>query len=62
MNRLFKSGLVTTMIGFIIIIFTATLSWYKGFTYDQIGGWILLALMFLRAKDSLIGIEKNNNE
>jgi hypothetical protein len=63
MDRLFKSGLITTITG-LLIIGAAVIAWYKGKADSTealaIGG---LGLVFLRSKDSLIGIQpKDQND
>ena len=54
--RLFKSGLITTIIGTLIILLSVTMIYYKH-PITEVSGWLALALTFLRSKDSLIGIK-----
>jgi type IV secretory pathway VirB2 component (pilin) len=61
MNRLFKKGLITTIIGLGFIVFAGALLWTGKSTYTEIAGWITTGLLFLRAKDSLIKIDKNED-
>lgn len=62
-DRLFKSGLITTIIGTIIIILSVFMIYSQKYSMVDISGWLGLALAFLRSKDTLIGIkDKNKNE
>jgi hypothetical protein len=57
MKRLFKDGLITTLLG-VAIILSAVVAWMLDTPIDEV---VLIAgygFIFLRAKDSLIGIEK----
>jgi hypothetical protein len=54
--RLFKSGLITTIIGTLIIILSVAMIYYKH-PITEVSGWLALALTFLRSKDSLIGLK-----
>lgn len=56
MNRLFKTGLITTTIGLSIILFSGILIWTGKATIEATAGWIALALLFLRSKDTLINL------
>lgn len=55
-NRIYKKGLITTILGLCIIGFSGLLIWTARATTEQVSGWIALGLMFLRSKDSLIGL------
>jgi hypothetical protein len=60
MNRLFKDGLITTLLGVMIFILAAVL-YSIGKPMEEVAilaGW---GLMFLRAKDSLIGLDTNKD-
>lgn len=59
MKRLVKEGLVTTMIGISIIIFSAAMIWTGKSNATDMSGWIATGLLFLRSKDSLIKLGKN---
>lgn len=59
MKRLYKEGLVTTLIGLSILAFTGLIIYQGKSTASDMSGWITVALMFLRSKDSLIGLAKN---
>ena len=58
MNRLYKEGLITTILGIGILTFTGALIWTGKATTESCSGWIAVGLMFLRSKDSLIGLSK----
>lgn len=56
MKRLYKEGLITTLIGLGIIVFSGAMIWTGKESAEAMSGWIGLGLMFLRSKDSIIGI------
>lgn len=58
MKRLYKEGLVTTIIGLALLAFTGVIIYQGKSTAGEMSGWITVALMFLRSKDSLIGLAK----
>lgn len=58
MERLYKQGLVTTLIGLIILVFCGIMMYQGKSTADDMSGWMATGLLFLRSKDSLIGLEK----
>jgi hypothetical protein len=58
MERLFKTGIVTTLIGLIILLTAVTLYVSKGHTETEAGSVAALGLLLLRSKDSLIGLSK----
>ena len=60
MERLFKSGLITTIVGLIIVAGAVYMYMSESFTSMEAGELALLGLMFLRTKDSLIGIAPKN--
>lgn len=60
MDRLYKQGLVTTILGVIIIVFAGLMIYQGKSTASEMGGWLTTGLLFLRSKDSLIGIPKND--
>ena len=57
MNRLFKEGMLTTTIGTFFIIVSVIMFYSNKASLIDITGWLTLGLTFLRAKDSLIGID-----
>lgn len=61
MKRLYKEGLITTILGLGILIFSGAMIWTGKETAEGISGWITLGLMFLRSKDSLIGLSKKED-
>ena len=61
MRRLYKEGLVTTLIGLSILIFAGASIWQTKATAEEMSGWIAVGLMFLRSKDSLIGLDKKED-
>ena len=58
MERLFKSGIVTTFIGLTILCIAVVLYISKEHTETEAGAVGALALLLLRSKDSLIGLTK----
>ena len=56
-NRIF-SNYITTIVGLLIICFCGVMMYQEKQTTQEMSGWIALALMFLRSKDSLIGLAK----
>jgi len=55
-DRLFVKGLITTIIGLSIIIFSGLMIWSGKSSIEGTSGWIALGLLFLRSKDTLINI------
>lgn len=62
MRRFYKEGLITTLIGLGILIFTGAMIWTGKSTPTELGGWLTTGLLFIRSKDSLIGLEPNKNK
>ena len=58
MKRLFKDGIVTTLMGLTILSIAVTLYVSKGHTETEAGAVAALGLLLLRSKDSLIGLNK----
>ncbi len=58
MERLFKTGIVTTLMGLIILVTAVTLYISKGHTETEAGAVAALGLLLLRSNDSLIGLKK----
>lgn len=56
MKRLTKEGLVTTLLGMSIIIFSGAMLWTGKASPESLSGWLALGIMFLRSKDSIIGL------
>ena len=57
-NRLFGSGLITTMLGLVILILCGVLLYQQKSTAGELSGWLTVAVLFLRSKDSLISLPK----
>lgn len=55
-DRLFKSGIATTMLGVVFMGIAAYLYISKDHNEIEAGAVAALGVMFLRSKDSLIGI------
>lgn len=62
MERFYKNGLVTTLLGLIILLFAGVLMYQQKYSATDLSGWITVGVLFLRSKDSLIGLPKNDNE
>lgn len=66
MNRFYRKGLMTTLIGLSILIFGGVLMYEGKATGSDLAGWITTGILFIRSKDSLIGIsekkDSDNNE
>lgn len=60
MKRLYKEGLITTILGLGVIVFTGLMIYTGKSSAGELSGWLALGIMFLRSKDSLIGIESKD--
>jgi hypothetical protein len=58
MERLFKTGIVTTLMGLTILSIAVSLYISKSHTETEAGAVAALGLLLLRSKDSLIGLTK----
>ena len=58
MERLFKTGIVTTLMGLTILSIAITLYISKGHTETEAGAVAALGLLLLRSNDSQIGFKK----
>ncbi len=58
MERLFKTGIVTTLMGLTILSIAVSLYISKSHTETEAGAVAALGVLLLRAKDSLIGLSK----
>ena len=56
MERLFKSGIVTTLLGLLVILVALGMWAFGQTTQTEMGAVITVGLIFLRSKDSLIGL------
>lgn len=61
MKRLVKEGLITTILGLIVIIFSGAMIWTGKASAESMSGWLAFGIMFLRSKDSLIGLSKGED-
>jgi hypothetical protein len=57
-RRLIKEGLITTILGLIVIIFSGAMIYTGKASAGEMSGWLAFGIMFLRSKDSLIGLSK----
>jgi len=58
MKRLFKDGIVTTLMGLTILSVAVCLYISKNHTETEAGAVAALGLLLLRSKDSLIGLNR----
>ena len=58
MERLYKKGLATTIIGVSALAFTGVLIYQGKATPLELEGWFLFATTMIRAKDSILGLGK----
>jgi hypothetical protein len=61
-ERLFKTGIVTTIVGLILMAGAVYMYMSKDFTSMEAGELAALGLLFLRTKDSLIGLKKTDGK
>lgn len=61
MNRLMKSGIVTTIIGTITLIFCMMMLWFGKANTTDLAGWLAFALAMIRAKDTILGINEKKD-
>jgi len=62
MKRLFKDGIITTILGILILCVGVYLYISKDHTEVEAGAVAAIGLIFLRSKDSLIGLSKKENK
>lgn len=53
-DRLLNKGLVTSIMGCLVLIFCGILMYQEKQTAGDLSGWMTLAIILLRAKDSLL--------
>jgi hypothetical protein len=53
-DRLINKGLVTTLLGVCILVFCGVLIYQEKSSPGDLSGWMTLAMVLLRAKDSLL--------
>lgn len=59
-ERLIKNGLITTILGLLVIVFSGAMIYLGKASAESMSGWLAFGTMFLRSKDSLIGISKQD--
>lgn len=62
MKRFYKEGFITTLIGILIIAFAGLMIYQGKSSAGEMGGWLTTGILFLRSKDSLIGLPKKDSE
>jgi len=58
MKRLTKTGIVTTIVGLSLIVFSGIMLYTGKATSTETAGFFALGAMMLRSNDSLIGIKE----
>ena len=53
-DRLINKGLVTSLLGVGVLVFCGVLIYQQKQTAGDLSGWMTLAMVLLRAKDSLL--------
>jgi hypothetical protein len=53
-DRLVNKGLITTILGIGVLVFSGVLIYQGKQTASDLSGWMVLAMVLLRAKDSLL--------
>lgn len=53
-DRLINKGLITSLLGVCILVFSGVLIYQGKQTASDLSGWMSTALILLRAKDSLL--------
>lgn len=61
-DRLFNKGLITSLLGVGILIFSGVLIYQGKQTASDLSGWMSTALILLRAKDSLLFGDMSENK
>jgi hypothetical protein len=61
MKRLYTEGLITTLIGLLVIIFSGAMIWTGKASAESMSGWLAFGIMFLRSKDSILGIDNKQD-
>ena len=57
MKRLFESGIVTTLLGVLFMAVAIYSYLFRGVSHIEVGAITTIGFIFLRSKDSLIGIK-----
>ena len=58
MKRLIKQGLITTILGLLVIVFSGAMIYTGKASAESMSGWLAFGTMFLRSKDSILGLPK----
>lgn len=61
-DRLLNKGLITTILGLGILVFCGILLYQEKQTASDLSGWFMFGLTLLRAKDSILGLDKEPKE
>jgi hypothetical protein len=61
MKERLLNNLTTTLLGLGILVFCGVLMYQEKSTPSELSGWFGLGLMLLRAKDSILGIDKKDD-
>ena len=61
-DRLLYKGLVTTILGLGVLVFCGVLLYQGKQTAGDLSGWFIFGLTLLRAKDSILGLDKEPKE
>lgn len=56
MKKRIFSNYVTTIFGLLILLFCMVMLYQQKHTTEELSGWLAVGLLFLRSKDSLIGL------
>ena len=59
MKKRIFSNYITTILGCLILILCGVLLYQQKQTAGELSGWLTVALLFLRSKDSLINLPKD---
>ena len=59
-ERLIEQGVITTIIGMVMLVFCGLLMYQGKQTAEQLSGWITTAMLFLRSKDSILGFNNSH--
>jgi len=56
MKKRIFSNYITTIFGLIILLFCMVMLYEQKYNVEELSGWLAVGLLFLRSKDSLIGL------
>lgn len=60
MNRIFKTGLISTIIGILSLIYIGIVLYQEKFTPEEMAGWFLFATAMIRANDTILGLKRKS--